>query len=243
MPVRPVPGQGDWVVLAARTIKEYFNKNFEYSDIRAGLVAAISLKVVEPVFESQTKTRLGSKDMWENGPSITKYVGDFVKKELDDYLHMHLETATLMLQKIQESEKERKAIAGVTKLARERAKKVSLNNKKLRDCRLHLNDSKNDELKEETSIFITEGNSASGSITTCRDVNTQAVFSLRGKPLNSYGLTKKVVYENGVGFLLNYNTHDVQVGTLSVPAMSYVQFDAADEELLMAEEETTQIAE
>ena len=134
--------------------------------------------------------------MWENGPSITKYVGDFVKKELDDYLHMHLETATLMLQKIQESEKERKAIAGVTKLARERAKKVSLNNKKLRDCRLHLNDSKNDELKEETSIFITEGNSASGSITTCRDVNTQAVFSLRGKPLNSYGLTKKVVYEN-----------------------------------------------
>lgn len=182
--------------VAARTVKEYFNKNFEYSDIRAGLVAAISLKVVEPVFESQTKTRLGSKDMWENGPSIAKYVGDFVKKELDDYLHMHLETANLMLQKIQESEKERKAIAGVTKLARERAKKVSLNNKKLRDCRLHLNDSKNDELKEETSIFITEGNSASGSITTCRDVNTQAVFSLRGKPLNSYGLTKKVVYEN-----------------------------------------------
>lgn len=182
--------------MVTKTIKEYFNKNFEYSDIRAGMVGAISIKVVEPVFESQTKTKLGSKDMWEGGPSIAKFIGDFVKKELDDYLHINLETADIMQQKIQESEKERKAIAGVTKLARERAKKVSLHNKKLRDCRIHFNDAKNDDLKDETSIFITEGNSASGSITTCRDVNTQAVFSLRGKPLNSYGLTKKVVYEN-----------------------------------------------
>lgn len=179
-----------------RTIKEYFNKNsMELSDIRNGLVAAISLAVEEPVFESQTKIKLGSKDMGKDGPTIAKFINDFVKTEVDNFLHKDLETADIMLKKIQESEKERKAIAGVTKLARERAKKVSFNNKKLRDCRIHFNDSKSDQ-KLESSIFITEGDSASGSITKSRDVNTQAVFSLRGKPLNSYGYTKKVVYEN-----------------------------------------------
>ena len=178
-----------------RVIKEYYNKNFEYSDIRAGVVAAISIKVEEPVFESQTKTKLGSKDMGPDGPSVGKFVGDFIKKELDNYLHKNAETSDALLRKIQESEKERKAIAGVTKLARERAKKANLHNKKLRDCRIHLNDTKGDNL-EDSCIFITEGDSASGSITKSRDVNTQAVFSLRGKPLNSYGLTKKIVYEN-----------------------------------------------
>jgi topoisomerase-4 subunit B len=179
----------------SRTIKEFYNKNFEYSDIRAGIVAAISIKVEEPVFESQTKTKLGSKDMGPAGPSIGKFIGDFIKKELDNYLHKNSETADILLKKITESEKERKAIAGVTKLARERAKKASINNKKLRDCRIHLNDFKNDD-KENTSIFITEGDSASGSITKSRNPNRQAVFSLRGKPLNSFGLTKKIVYEN-----------------------------------------------
>lgn len=180
----------------ARTIKEYFNKNQEYADIRAGMVGAISIKVEEPVFESQTKTKLGSKDMEPDGSlSIAKFVGDFVKRELDNYLHINLDVADLMLQKIQESEKERKAIAGVTKLARERSKKANLHNKKLRDCRIHFSDVKG-ERQDDSSIFITEGDSASGSITKSRDVNTQAVFSLRGKPLNSYGLTKKVVYEN-----------------------------------------------
>lgn len=180
----------------ARTIKEYFNKNQEYADIRAGMVGAISIKVEEPVFESQTKTKLGSKDMEPDGSlSIAKFVGDFVKRELDNYLHINLDVADLMLQKIQESEKERKAIAGVTKLARERSKKANLHNKKLRDCRIHFSDLKG-ERQDDSSIFITEGDSASGSITKSRDVNTQAVFSLRGKPLNSYGLTKKVVYEN-----------------------------------------------
>lgn len=178
-----------------RTIKEYFAKNFDYADIRSGMVGAISIKVEEPVFESQTKTKLGSKDIGPAGPSIGKFIGDFVKKELDNFLHINLDTADVMLQKIQESEKERKAIAGVTKLARERAKKASLHNRKLRDCRTHLTDTRG-ELQEESSIFITEGDSASGSITKSRDVNTQAVFSLRGKPLNTYGLTKKVVYEN-----------------------------------------------
>lgn len=178
-----------------KTIKEYYAKNFEYADIRSGMVGAISIKVEEPVFESQTKTKLGSKDMGPEGVSISKFIGDFVKKELDNYLHINHETSDIMLQKIQESEKERKAIAGVTKLARERAKKANLHNRKLRDCRVHLNDSKG-ELQEESSIFITEGDSASGSITKSRDVRTQAVFSLRGKPLNSFGLTKKVVYEN-----------------------------------------------
>jgi len=180
----------------ARSIKEYFNKNQEYADIRAGMVGAISIKVEEPVFESQTKTKLGSKDMEPDGSlSIAKFVGDFVKRELDNYLHINLDVADLMLQKIQESEKERKAIAGVTKLARERSKKANLHNKKLRDCRIHFSDVKG-ERQDDSSIFITEGDSASGSITKSRDVNTQAVFSLRGKPLNSYGLTKKVVYEN-----------------------------------------------
>ena len=187
----------------ARTIKEFFNKNQEFSDIRNGIVAAIALDVEEPMFESQTKTKLGSNNMWPPvpqeekpiGPTINKFVGDFIKTEVDNYLHKNPQVADIMLQKIQESEKERKAIAGVTKLARERAKKANLHNRKLRDCRFHLNDTRGDK-QEETCIFITEGDSASGSITKSRDVNTQAVFSLRGKPLNSYGLTKKVVYEN-----------------------------------------------
>lgn len=178
-----------------RVIKEYSNKNFEYSDIRSGIVAAISIKVEEPVFESQTKTKLGSKDMGPDGPSVNKFIADFIKKELDNYLHKNPDTADALLRKIQESEKERKAIVGVTKLARERAKKANMHNRKLRDCRIHLNDTKG-EHKEESCIFITEGDSASGSITKSRDPNLQAVFSLRGKPLNSYGLTKKIVYEN-----------------------------------------------
>ena len=179
----------------ARTIKEFFGKNYEYGDIRNGLVAAIALNVEEPMFESQTKIKLGSLQMAPGGDSINKYVGDFVKREVDNYLHIHADVAEVMKQKIEESEKERKAMAGVTKLARERAKKANLHNRKLRDCRIHYSDTKNDR-KEESSIFITEGDSASGSITKSRDVNTQAVFSLRGKPLNSFGLTKKVVYEN-----------------------------------------------
>lgn len=181
--------------VVARVIKEFFGKNYEYSDIRSGIVAAISIKVEEPVFESQTKTKLGSKDMAPGGPSIQKFLGDFLGKELDDYLHRHPEDTAVMQQKIQDNERERKSMAGITKLARERAKKASLHNKKLRDCTVHYNDpkAKNPEL---TSIFITEGNSASGSITTCRDPRYQAVFSLRGKPLNCYGLGKKVVYEN-----------------------------------------------
>lgn len=179
----------------SRTIKEFYGKNFEYSDIRNGMVAAISIKVEEPVFESQTKTKLGSRDMGKDGPTVAKFIGDFMKKELDNFLHINSETAEIMLHKIQESEKERKAIAGVTKQARERAKKVSLHNKKLRDCRIHYNDAKN-ERRQDSTIFITEGDSASGSITKIRDVETQAVFSLRGKPLNTYGKTQKVVYEN-----------------------------------------------
>lgn len=179
----------------AKTIKEFFDKNYEYADIRNGIVAAIAINVEEPVFESQTKIKLGSTLMEPNGESINKYVGDFVKREVDNYLHIHKDVAEIIEGKIKESEHERKAMAGVTKLARERAKKANLHNRKLRDCRIHYSDAKN-ERKEESSIFITEGDSASGSITKSRDVNTQAVFSLRGKPLNSYGLTKKVVYEN-----------------------------------------------
>ena len=180
----------------AKTIKEFSQKNYEYGDIRNGLVAAIAINVEEPMFESQTKIKLGSLTMVPNGGvSINKYVGDFIKTEVDNFLHKHADVAEVMLQKIQESEKERKAMAGVTKLARERAKKANLHNRKLRDCRIHFSDVKN-ERKEESAIFITEGDSASGSITKSRDVNTQAVFSLRGKPLNSFGLTKKVVYEN-----------------------------------------------
>ena len=188
----------------ARTIKEFYNKNQEYADIRNGLVAAIAIDVEEPMFESQTKTKLGSNNMWPAapqehkpaGPTVNKYVGDFIETEVDNYLHKNPLVAEVMLQKIQDSEKERKAIAGVTKLARERAKKANLHNRKLRDCRYHLSDGKGKDQETESCIFITEGDSASGSITKSRDVNTQAVFSLRGKPLNSYGLTKKVVYEN-----------------------------------------------
>jgi topoisomerase-4 subunit B len=179
----------------SRVIKEYYNKNFEYSDIRSGIVAAVSIKVEEPVFESQTKTKLGSKDIGPEGPTIAKFIGDFVKKGLDNYLHINAETSDILLRKIVDSEKERKAIAGVTKLARERAKKANLHNKKLRDCRIHLNESK-ETSKDDSCIFITEGDSASGSITKSRDPNLQAVFSLRGKPLNCFGLTKKIVYEN-----------------------------------------------
>ena len=180
----------------ARTIKEFYNKNQEYADIRNGIVAAIAINVEEPQFEGQTKTKLGSPSMSPGGVSVNKYVGDFIKTEVDNYLHKNPLVAEVMLQKIQDSEKERKAIAGVTKLARERAKKANLHNRKLRDCRYHLNDGKGKDQETESCIFITEGDSASGSITKSRDVNTQAVFSLRGKPLNSYGLTKKVVYEN-----------------------------------------------
>ena len=189
----------------AKTIKEFYQKNFEYVDIRAGIVAAIALNVEEPMFESQTKIKLGSLTMapvpatvdaeHPMPVSINKYVGDFIKTEVDNYLHKNPDTAEAMLSKIQESERERKAMAGVTKLARERAKKANLHNRKLRDCRIHFSDVK-DNRKEESCIFITEGDSASGSITKSRDVNTQAVFSLRGKPLNTFGLTKKVVYEN-----------------------------------------------
>jgi topoisomerase-4 subunit B len=180
----------------ARTIKEFYAKNMDYGDIRNGLVAAIAINVEEPQFEGQTKTKLGSSLMEPGGVSVNKYVGDFIKLEVDNHLHRNAAVAEVLLGKIQESEKERKAIAGVTKLARERAKKANMHNRKLRDCRYHLNDAKGKELAEESCIFITEGDSASGSITKSRDVNTQAVFSLRGKPLNSYGLTKKVVYEN-----------------------------------------------
>ena len=177
-----------------KTIRDFYKKDFDASDIRTSIIAAISLKVEEPVFESQTKTKLGSKDMGPAGPSVRNYIMNFLTSKLDDYLHKHGETAHILLKKIQESEKERKAISGIKKLARERAKKASLHNKKLRDCRIHYTGS--NERKNESTLFITEGDSASGSITKSRDVNTQAVFSLRGKPLNSYGLTKKVVYEN-----------------------------------------------
>ena len=180
----------------AETIKDFSGKNFDYGDIRNGLVAAIAVNIEEPLFESQTKIKLGSlTTIPDGGISIDKFVGDFVKEQVDNYLHKNTDIADIIIQKITENEKERKAIAGVTKLARERAKKANLHNRKLRDCRIHLNDAKGD-LKEDSSIFITEGDSASGSITKSRDVTTQAVFSLRGKPLNCFGLTKKVLYEN-----------------------------------------------
>ena len=188
-----------------RTVKEFFNKNMDMTDIRNGVVGAIAINVEEPVFESQTKVKLGSKDMSPTGGlSVNKFVNDFVKQQLDNYLHKHPEITEVMLQKIQDSEKERKAIAGITKAARERSKKNLLNNPKLRDCQVHFNDTKpvksaknaDDDLRQDSCIFITEGLSASGSITKSRDVRTQAVFSLRGKPLNSYGLSKSVVYEN-----------------------------------------------
>jgi topoisomerase-4 subunit B len=177
-----------------KTIRDFYKKDFEPSDIRASIVAAISIKVEEPVFESQTKTKLGSRDIGPEGPTVRAFVTNFIQKELDNYLHKNPDTSEVLLRRIQESERERKAISGIKKLARARAKKVSLHNRKLRDCRIHFND--NDDKREDSSIFITEGDSASGSITKSRDVDTQAVFSLKGKPLNTYGLTKKVVYEN-----------------------------------------------
>ena len=177
----------------AKTVKEFYHKDYDPSDIRTSIIAAISIKVTDPIFENQMKTKYGSKEV-EPGVSVNNFVADFLTKHLDDYLHKHAETAQILQRKIVENEKERKAISGIQKKAREMAKKVSLNNKKLRDCRIHLTDK--NERAEESMIFITEGNSASGSITKSRDVNTQAVFSLRGKPLNSYGLTKKIVYEN-----------------------------------------------
>jgi topoisomerase IV subunit B len=179
----------------AKVIKDFYGKNYEAVDIRQSIVAAISIKVIEPVFESQTKTKLGSQEIQPNGKSIRAFIMDFLKEKLDNFLHKHPEIADTLEKKIRESERERKELSGIQKLARERAKKANLHNKKLRDCRQHLNDTK-DGRAEETTIFITEGDSASGSITKSRDVNTQAVFSLRGKPLNAYGLTKKVVYEN-----------------------------------------------
>ncbi len=177
-----------------KTIRDFYKKDFHFSDIRTSIIAAISIKVEEPVFESQTKTKLGSKEMWPGGPTIRQYVMDFVKKELDNYLHKNEETAQILLKKIQESEKERKAIQNIQKISKLKSKKISLHNKKLRDCDIHYNS--NHPRREESTIFITEGDSASGSITKARDVATQAVFSLRGKPLNTYGLSKKVIYEN-----------------------------------------------
>jgi topoisomerase-4 subunit B len=177
-----------------RTIRDFYKKEYDPADIRSSIIAAISIKVEEPIFESQTKTKLGSKDMGPKGPSVRTFITEFIKKHLDDYLHKNYETAGILLKKIQDSEKERKAISSIQKLARDRAKKVSLHNKKLRDCRVHYNT--NDPNKLDSTIFITEGDSASGSITKSRNVETQAVFSLRGKPLNSFGLTKKIVYEN-----------------------------------------------
>ena len=177
-----------------RTIKDFYKKDYDSADIKSSIIAAVSIKVEEPIFESQTKTKLGSKDMGPEGPSVRNFISEFLKKALDDYLHKNPETARIMLQKIQDSEKERKAISSIQKLARERAKKVNLHNKKLRDCRIHYNT--NDDRKLDSTLFITEGDSASGSITKSRNVETQAVFSLRGKPLNSYGLSKKIVYEN-----------------------------------------------
>lgn len=177
-----------------RTIRDFYKKEYDAADIRSSVIAAISIKVEEPIFESQTKTKLGSKDIGPGGPSVRNFINEFVKKHLDDFLHKNAESARILLKKIQDSEKERKAISSIQKLARDRARKVNLHNRKLRDCRVHYND--NDSNKLDSTIFITEGDSASGSITKSRNVETQAVFSLRGKPLNSYGLTKKIVYEN-----------------------------------------------
>ena len=178
----------------AKTIREFYKKDFEAVDIRTSIIAAVSIKVQEPVFESQTKTKLGSQDVGPKGPSIKNFIGDFIKQELDNYLHKNPAVAQSLLEKISQSEKERKELSGIQKLARERLKKSSLHNKKLRDCRVHYTD--RDDRRMETTLFICEGDSASGSITKTRDVNTQAVFSLKGKPLNAFGLTKKVVYEN-----------------------------------------------
>jgi topoisomerase-4 subunit B len=179
----------------AKVIRDFYNKNYEASDIRQSIVAAIAVKVIEPVFESQTKTKLGSQEIEPNGKSMRAFINDFLKDKLDNYLHKNPDVAELIERKIKQSERERKELSGIRKIARDRAKKANLHNKKLRDCRIHLTDLK-DERREQTTLFITEGDSASGSITKSRDVNTQAVFSLRGKPLNCYGLTKKIVYEN-----------------------------------------------
>jgi topoisomerase-4 subunit B len=188
--------QGAFREAVAKTIKDFFGKNYEPSDIRSSIVAAVSVKVMEPVFESQTKTKLGSTEIAPGGKSMRAFIGDFIKEKLDNYLHKNPAVADAIEKKIRQSERERKDMAGIRKLARDRAKKANLHNKKLRDCRSHYNDGKKSEKEGQSTIFITEGDSASGSITKCRDVNTQAVFSLKGKPLNSYGLTKKVVYEN-----------------------------------------------
>lgn len=186
--------QGAFREAVVKTIREFFNKSFDAADVRQSIVAAVSVKVMEPVFESQTKTKLGSHEIEPGGTSMKAFVGDFLKNKLDNFLHKNPETAEKILKKIQQAEKERKELSGIRKLARERQKKANLHNKKLRDCRVHAQDGK--ENSADTMLFITEGDSASGSITKSRDANTQAVFSLRGKPLNSYGLTKKVVYEN-----------------------------------------------
>ena len=178
-----------------KTIRDFYKKNFDPSDVRKSIIAGLSIKVMEPVFESQTKTKLGSTEMGEGMPSVRTYINDFVSRHLDDYLHKNNEVADAILRKIMEAQREREDLAGIRKLAKERAKKANLHNKKLNDCRIHLTDTKNKRNLEST-LFITEGNSASGSITKSRDVNTQAVFSLRGKPLNTYGMTKKIVYEN-----------------------------------------------
>ncbi len=188
--------QGAFREAVAKVIKDYFKKDWEAGDVRTGIVAAVAVKVIEPVFESQTKTKLGSLEVEPGGQSMRSFVGDFLATKLDNYLHKNPETTQALQSKILESERERKELSGIRKLARERAKKASLHNRKLRDCRVHLDDSKKDDRKENTTLFITEGDSASGSITKSRDVSTQAVFSLKGKPLNCHGLTKKVVYEN-----------------------------------------------
>lgn len=188
--------QGEFRAAYVKTIREFFGKDYDAADVRSGLVAAISVKVMEPVFESQTKTKLGSTEVGPDGPSMRAFVTDFLKRELDNFLHKNPATAEALQRRIMQSERERKDMAGIKKLAKKRAKEVSLHNKKLRDCRVHYNDAKDNDRKPETTLFITEGDSASGSITKSRDVNTQAVFSLKGKPLNCYGLTKKIVYEN-----------------------------------------------
>jgi len=188
--------QGAFREAVAKTIKDFYKKDWEAGDVRTGIVAAVSVKVVEPVFESQTKTKLGSQEVEPGGQSMRGFIGDFIGRELDNFLHKHPEVAEVLQARILQNERERKELSGIRKLARERAKKASLHNRKLRDCRVHLSDAKVDPRKQETTLFITEGDSASGSITKSRDVNTQAVFSLKGKPLNCYGLTKKVVYEN-----------------------------------------------